>query len=343
MGFLSNSVNLLQESENYKTLRMPIKKIFSQNKYKLGIGRLLAKLKAKGNGIAQMQYIWKYCLKYLPKINKEYDVAISFLWPHYFVNEKVDADIKIGWIHTDYTKMDTDVELDLEMWRKLDYIVAVSEECKNTFLKKYPNLNKDILVIENITSPKIIKNLSNEKVDDFDVNENIFKLLSVGRYSEQKGFDNAIKALRILHDRGYKDIKWYIIGYGGEEELYKKLIAENNLEDSFILLGKKINPYPYMKLCDLYVQPSRYEGKAVTVGEARILGKPVIITNYPTAKSQLKNGFDGYITELSIEGIANGIEKLYNDQNLRKRLAYNCSNNDYSNKFELDKLYEIIE
>ena len=97
-----------------------------------------------------------------------------------------------------------------------------------------------------------------------------------------------------------------------------------------------------MKKCDLYVQPSRYEGKAVTVSEAQILGKAVMITNYKTAKSQLKDGVDGYITELSVEGIANGIEKLYNDSELRLRLEQNCLDSNYSNESELDKLYTII-
>ena len=216
------------------------------------------------------------------------------------------------------------------------------QECKNSFLIKYPNIKKEIIVIENITSPKVIKKLSNEKVNDFKKDDNSFKVLSVGRYSEQKAFDNAIRALRILHDRGYKNIKWYIIGYGSDENLYKKLIKENDLEDSFILLGKKVNPYPYMKMCDLYAQPSRYEGKAVTIGEAQILGKAVMITNYKTAKSQLKDGVDGYITELSVEGIADGIERLYNDSELRLSLQENCLNSDYSNEIELNKLYKII-
>ena len=342
INLLPKKVNLLKESDDYKTIRMPISSVFKNHKYRLGIGRLLARRKAKGNGIAQMQYMWKYCLPYLSKVEKKYDVAISFLWPHYCVTEKVDADIKIGWIHTDYTKIDTDVEIDIKMWQKLDYIVAVSEECKNAFLMKYPNINKDILVIENITSPELIRKLSYEDVDDFKKDENSFNVLSVGRYSDAKGFDNAIKALRILHDRGYKNIKWYIVGYGGEEELYRKLIKENELEDSFILLGKRTNPYPYMKKCDLYAQPSRYEGKAVTVGEAQILGKAVMITNYKTAKSQLKDDVDGYITELSVEGIANGIEKLYNDSELRLRLEQNCLDSNYSNESELDKLYTII-
>ncbi len=343
MHLIPNRVNLLKESDDYRTIRMPISSIFKNHKYRLGIGRLLARKKAKGNGIAQMQYMWRYCLPYLPKVEKKYDIAISFLWPHYCVTEKVDADIKIGWIHTDYTKIDTDIEVDIKMWNKLDYIIAVSEECKKAFITKYPDISVKIEVIENITSPEVIKQLGKQYVDDFSEDKNIFKILSVGRYTEQKGFDNAIKALKILHDKGYKNIKWYIIGYGEDEELYKELIKKYNLEQSFILLGKKINPYPYMKECDLYVQPSRYEGKAVTVGEARILGKTVLITNYPTAKSQLNNGFDGYITDMSVDGIVRGIEKLYSDNELRFRLEKNCMNTDYSNSHELKKLYEIIK
>ena len=123
--------------------------------------------------------------------------------------------------------------------------------------------------------------------------------------------------------------------------MIRKLIRENNLEESFILLGKKINPYPYIKVGDIYVQPSRYEGKAVTVGEAQILGKPVLITNYPTAKSQVRDKYDGVICELSIEGIANGIEDLFNNIDKLKLLEDNCKNSDYSNSYELEKLYSL--
>ena len=343
MKLLSGKYNLLPESRYYKTYRMSIASIFKSKQLKIGISRIRSRIKAKRNGIIQMQYIWKDTLQYMPKNEKKYDVAISYLWPHYFVGEKVSANIKIAWIHTDYSKIETDISLDLEMWNKFDYIVSVSDECKTAFLIKYPSLENKIIVIENITSPEFIKKQSQERIKDFYKEEGVFKILSVGRFSEAKGFDNAIKSLKVLHDRGYTNIKWYVVGYGGDEQLLKGLIAENNLEDSFILLGKKTNPYPYMKCCDLYVQPSRYEGKAVTVTEAQILGKPVMITNYKTAKSQLKDGIDGYIAELSIEGIADGIEKLYNDTELRKQLEENCKNKDYTNKSELEKLYKIID
>ena len=112
------------------------------------------------------------------------------------------------------------------------------------------------------------------------------------------------------------------------------------MSDRFILLGKKINPYPYMKKCDIYCQPSRYEGKAVT--EAQILGKPVVITNFPTAKSQLSHSFDGLITPMGVEGIVNGLRKSIEDTDLRNRLTSNTLTVDYGNSDEIQKLYQII-
>ena len=350
MPLLNNKVNLLKEDRKYSTFRKSIVETFKQGNILLGSSRILARifanLKGKINktneyGVYQMQLMWKYALPFLPKIEKEYDVAISYLWPHYFIAEKVKAIKKIAWIHTDYSTIETDVNLDLKMWDKFDHIIAVSEECKNAFLTKYPILKEKIKVIENITSPDFIKKMAKENIECIE-EDNSFKVLSVARLSHAKGIDRAVKALKILHERGLTNIKWYVVGYGGDEEIIRKLIEENNLQESFILLGKKVNPYPYMKRCDLYVQPSRYEGKAVTVGEAQILGKPVMITNYTTAKSQVKEDFDGYICDSTIEGIADGIEKLFGDKALRDKLSCNCKKSDYKNFNELNKLYKLI-
>ena len=351
MKLLPKRPNLLPEVDAYTSFRKSIAQLFKERKFKLAIARGKAKLEANkianennflDSGYIQMQLMWKYSLPYLPKLDKEYDVAISYLWPHYFVSEKVKAKRKIAWIHTDYSTIATDIDMDLKMWNKFDYIMAVSEECKNAFLKKYSSLKGKVKVMENITSPEFIRKMAEEDIEENIKEDDSFKLVSVARFSHAKGIDNAVKALKLLHDRGLTDIKWYVVGYGGDEEIIRKLIKENNLEESFILLGKKINPYPYMKACDLYVQPSRYEGKAVTVGEAQILGRPVIITNYTTAKSQVRENIDGYICELSIEGIANGIEKLYKDKNLRTKLSDNCKKTNYSNSNELNNLYSIF-
>lgn len=351
MPFLTDKVNLLNENNKYSTFRKSIGQTIKEGNYFLGTTRVISKFgaKIKGRlnnvdeyGIYQMQLMWKYALPFLPRLHKEYDVAISYLWPHYFVAEKVKAKRKIAWIHTDYSTIETDIPMDLKMWNKFDYIMAVSEECKNAFLKKYPSLKNKVKVMENITSPDFIRTMAKESIEENILNDNSFKLVSVARLSHAKGIDNAVRALKILHDRGLTDIKWYVVGYGGDEEMIRNLIKENNLEDSFILLGKKINPYPYMKMADLYVQPSRYEGKAVTVTEAQILGKPVLITNYTTAQSQLKDNIDGYICDLSVEGIVDGVEKLYKDKELRNKLLQRCEKTDYSNSYELNSLYSIF-
>ena len=351
MPMLNDKVNLLDEINQYSTFRKSIGETIKQGNLILGLTRVLSKFLAKVNGksknlseygIYQMQLMWKYALPFLPKLDKEYDIAISYLWPHYFVAKKVKAKRKIAWIHTDYSTIETDIDMDLKMWNKFDYIIAVSEDCKNAFLKKYPSLKEKVKVMENITSPNFIRKMTEEDIEEDIKKDDSFKLVSVARLSHAKGIDNAVKALKLLHDRGLTNIKWYVVGYGGDEEMIRKIIKENNLEDSFILLGKKINPYPYINAGDIYVQPSRYEGKAVTVGEAQILGKPVIITNYTTSKSQVRENIDGYICELSIEGIANGIEKLYKDKNLRTQLSDNCKKTNYSNSNELNNLYSIF-
>ena len=350
MSLLPLEPNLLPENKQYKTFRQEIKEVFLNQYFMLGIARLYSNMAAKvygkkyqfkESGIYQMQLIWEKCLPFLSSVEKEYDVAISYLWPHYFVANKVKAKIKIAWIHTDHSTMETNLEMDLKVWSQYDYIISISDEVTKSFLSQYPSLESKIVMIENITSPQFIRMMANEN-DQIPFHSEHFNIVSVGRLCYPKGYDNAVKALRILHDRGYTNLKWYIVGYGGDEPMLRELIAQNGLEDSFILLGKKINPYPYIKACDLYVQPSRYEGKAVTVTEAQILYKPVLITNYETAHSQLKNEFDGYITEKSIEGIADGVEKLYLDAQLREQLVEGCKQSSYGNADELQKLYSLF-
>jgi glycosyltransferase involved in cell wall biosynthesis len=172
--------------------------------------------------------------------------------------------------------------------------------------------------------------------------QNEFNLLSVGRLCHPKAFDKAIEVLYWIHQRGYRNIKWSIIGYGPDEKILIELIKKYNLHDSFTLLGKINNPYPYIKACDLYVQPSRYEGKAVTVSEAKILAKPILVTNYPTAPSQIDHLVDGIICDTSVEHIAQAIIDLFENPDQRTILSKFCQTQNYQNVNELDKLYDLM-
>ena len=134
-----------------------------------------------------------------------------------------------------------------------------------------------------------------------------------------------------------------MVGFGRDEELIRQKIKEFEMENHVCILGKKENPYPYIKACDLYVQPSRFEGKSVTVKEAQILGKPVVITNYTTSQSQLEDGMDGMIVPLDNKLCANAIVDLLMDAERMNILSRNCMESDYSNCAEVHKLYELIE
>lgn len=351
MNLIPKQTKILREIPQYTTFRRSIAEVLKNKQYRIGLSRILSKVNAgligrmrriPEPGYVQMQLMWRYASPFLPKMDKEYDVAISYLWPHYFVADKVRSKKKIAWIHTDYSTVETKVWLDLKMWSKFDHIVAVSEACKESFLKKYGELVNKVIVMENITSPEFVKKMARDAVHDPILHDKRFKLITVARLSHAKGIDHAVRALKLLHDRGCTDIAWYVVGYGGDEAMLKQLIAQNNLENSFILLGKKTNPYPYIEACDLYVQPSRYEGKAVTVTEAKILGKPILITNYSTARSQIEDGVDGFICELSVEGIAAGIERLWKQHELRNALINTIQAQDHSNSYEMEKLFTVI-
>lgn len=351
MSLIPFQPNLLPEIPQYSTFRKSIKQTMLERHFLIGFSRVFAKVKAsiyhrrkklEEPGYYQMQMMWKYALPFMPKLNKNYDIAISYLWPHYFIADKVRAKKKIAWIHTDYSTVETDVTLDLKMWDKFDHIVAVSEACRDSFLKKYKRLKQKIQVMENLTAPDFIYKMCEEYCDNPMEKDNRFKILTIARLSHAKGIDNAVRALNRLIEKRNNDIVWYVVGYGGEEEMVKGLIKKYSLENNFILLGKKVNPYPFLKACDLYVQPSRYEGKAVTVSEAKVLGKPILITNYPTAKSQITSGVDGYICDLSVEGLVEGIEMLYNNTESREILRKNLKEFDFNNHEELKVLYKLI-
>lgn len=367
LSLLPKKVNILPQIPAYTVFRKPLIQSFKEGHILTSIIRVLCKVAAgfkakhrklkEGSGYIQMQLVAKYVSSVLPGPKKKYDLAISYAWPHDIVANNIVAAKKIAWIHTDYSELEIDNKLDLAVWNKFDHIASISDACSNAFLSKYPSLEVKIILIENITSPLFIakmaenpcslnerrrKEVEVEVEEEEEEEESSFTIVSVGRLSYAKGFDLAVQALRSLHDKGFRNINWYIVGYGGFESELNVLIAANNLQDSFVLLGKQTNPYPFIKACDIYVQPSRYEGKAVTVTEAKILSKPILITNYPTAFSQIEDEFDGIICELSVEGIANGIERLYKDTELREKLARNCECTNYSNGYELNKLYRLL-
>lgn len=350
-NYIPTGINILPIIEQYTLLACPIYDIYKRHPL-ISLARIFGKYRAKlynlrkhygKNSQVQIEYSHKYTRKLMPQIsNKEYDLAISFLTPHYFVAEKVMAKKKVAWIHTDYTSVRINVESELRMWSVYDNIISISDMCTKAFIDIFPSLKKKIIKIENPLPIELIKSQAQFEIKDMykDSDKQIL-FLSIGRFSEQKNFDNVPIICRLVRSYGC-DIKWYLIGYGNDEKIIRDYIRKEKMEKYVIILGKKENPYPYIKKCDWYVQPSRYEGKAVTVREAQILHKPVIITNYLTAKSQLHNGIDGIIVPLDNYACAEQIVKILKKEETKQSLVNGTFQYDYSGRDEIYKLDMLI-
>lgn len=348
MQYIPKQVRLLPENRRYSSLAVPLSDVIKKGAFGVALGRYKGKKKAakfaaensfKSSEYVFIEYSHKYTVRHMPPISeKEYDLVISFLTPHYFAAKKTRAKRKIAWIHTDYSFIEIDVESELKMWSAYDRIIAISSSVKDAFLKKFPSLSDRVTVIENIHAAEFIKSQSEEfdATDEMPDDGNI-KLLSVGRFCDAKNFDNVPEICSML-----ENVKWYIIGYGADEDLIRNKIAEFGMQDNVVLLGKKTNPYPYFKACDFYIQPSRYEGNAVTVNEALILGKLVAITNYATAASQIIDGTDGVIVPLENKKCAEGLMRFVKDKNLQARILGNLKKTDFSKSSEINKLYQLI-
>lgn len=354
MQFIPEWINLLPQIPKYSVLERPIVELVKRGFWGIAAGRLWAKYISKvaykrsgselenNGGLDKMS---KCTAPLLPRINQSvtYDLAISFLTPHRIVAEKVKAKKKIAWIHTDYTRVWVDAEDELKVWQKYDYVASISGDVTNTFLQVFPSLAPKIVEIENTLSPTFVRKRAElQNVDKEIRHEGTITLLSVGRFSDAKNYDNVPDICKRLINETKLNIKWYIIGYGGDEALIRKKIKEAGMEEHVILLGKRSNPYPYIKACDIYVQPSRYEGKSVTVREAQMLCKPVVVTNYPTAPSQIRSGIDGVIVPMDNEGCANGLAEVICDKPLQERIIAHLKTHDYGNESEVEKIYTLI-
>lgn len=256
--------------------------------------------------------MWCELLKKMPAWDTEYDVALAYWGDHtmFYMCDKVKAKKKIAWLHFDYASPPREDALYLHYFSKCDKVVTVSKKIEASLKQALPEIADKVMTMENIIDAEDILQRASEPCDLADDVRGI-RLLTVGRICHQKGYDMAIPAIARLVS-GKNDIKWYIIGDGeaiDKENLHER-IRKYGLQDRVSFLGIRQNPYPYMKACDIYLQPSRHEGKPIAVEEAKILQKPIVVTDYSSAKEQMA-GYPIYeIVEISEDGIYGGLQTM---------------------------------
>lgn len=294
----------------------------------------LARLTGGLHGMVNAMDVW--IAKHTPAIEKHYDAAIAYQGGRciYYIVEQIDADIKIGYVHSNYSVNETDFMLkpsDSKYFPKMDSIITISQVCLESLWSEFPTLKDHCHVIENICSPKMIATLA-EQGPSYDDTFKGVRIATMGRFDIHiKGMDLAIEACRELKNKGL-EFRWYWLGEGEQRSVLEDMIKTAGVQDVFILLGAKINPYPYIKDADIYVQPSRIEGKSVALDEVKVLHRPIVVTEFGSVYDQFTDEQNALIAKMEPEAIANKIERLIKELETRQRLNANLQNEKVGNE-----------
>ena len=290
--------------------------------------------------------MWLHFMEKMPAVKESYDIAVAYWGDRtmFYMCDKVKAEKKIAWLHFDYRNPPRDNEIYLPYFKKCDRVVTVSAAIDESLRSELPEISDRCVMMENITNPKQIWDLALRGETYPDTHFRGKRILTIGRISEQKGLDLVVPVLKRLREENY-DIRWYVLGDG--EEGYKRQLSEKLLDagvaDMMLFLGTTPNPYSYLRDCDIYAQPSRHEGKPISVEEAKIMYKPILATRYLSASEQLENGELGVLCDISSDGIYEGIKKLLDSPALCDRLTETLSRRKFGNSGEIEKFYDMIK
>lgn len=282
-------------------------------------------------------------LKKIPQLAEKYDIAVNFhmhsaflVW---YVSERVIADKKYTWMHNDFETTRYNIRALKKYLFCSEHFFAVSDQVREEFSKIFPDFaSKTSTALNIIPSEEILK-----KADEYYPQSYVgskLKLLTVGRLEEQKGLNIAINICEKLKELNLK-FNWFILGDGTLREILQNEIKKKKLDDCFHLLGAQMNPYPYFKNCDIYVQTSIHEGYGIALAEARLFSKPIVTTNFAGAKEQIVDNETGRIVEVDQQTILEALKEVMCNDQIRKKYSDNLrqvpftQNLDYIQEFFL--------
>ena len=332
---IPKNVKLIKGNEYFSYVDVSIKKILKEKDLKQFFNKVSLVMLLKSGKIE------KKIKKARDKIlKKDYDTEIAFSdgFSHIFVANG-NTPNKIAWMHTDISVQNDSkryYNLVRESLEKMNMSVCVSDRVRDVY-KSYYDLDDDkIKTIHNIINDIEIKNKGTEKID-VEYSKDTVNLISVGRLEFQKNYTRFIKVHKKLIDDGYK-INSYLIGDGLEYDKLSNLVKEKKIDNTFKFLGRKDNPFPYVKNADLFVLSSILEGLPTVLYESIILGTPCVSTLVAGAKEVLKDEY-GLVVENSDEGLYNGLKRILDDKGLLKKYKsnaamYKLENSDIINKIE---------
>ena len=295
---------------------------------------------ARSESLIPKNLLWKAVSDGSRPPKGEYDMAVAFIEgaSTYFAADRVQAKVKAAFVHIDYRKAGYTRRLDHGCYSRFQAIFCVSPDTRSVFLSEYPELTDRTFVFGNIIDPCWIRARS-EEPGGFDDRFDGIRIVSLGRLVKQKSFEIAIEAARLLLERGHR-VRWYVFGEGEERGALEREIRKLGLEGRFILAGAALNPYPYLRQAQIYVQCSRFEGRSIAVREAKVLGMPVVLS--AASGDQVTDGVDGIVVEPDPRSVADGVEKLIMDPELRRRLGRTAAESKQEHE-DIQRFLQLLE
>ncbi|CAB5694293.1 GDP-mannose-dependent alpha-(1-6)-phosphatidylinositol monomannoside mannosyltransferase [Aeromonas hydrophila] len=244
----------------------------------------------------------------------EYDIAIAYIegLSTYLVSG-INSNDKVACVHANLFSHHisapyyASLKAEYDAYANMDRLIFVSNSVKNGFNERIGLRDYESNVIGNIFDIEVITNNSNMENDSQILYPYI---VAVGRLVEVKGFDKLIRAFTKIKKNGQEDLKLVIIGDGPLKSALDDLISTLGMKEHIILLGKKENPYPYIKSAQCLVSSSVSEGHPLSIGEAIILGTPIIATCCEGNIGLLAHGRYGYLCENDEDGLASALYSL---------------------------------
>ena len=304
--------------------------------------------KVKKNKRKAVQIMSKQGCKYSRRHDKEYDIAVAyeFNWCMNYVINRVKAKKKVIWHHVEFEKSGMDYKIDRKAMDQADALVFVSEDCKKSYCEKHPEHKDKAYFIPNLLASEYVRAKGEEDVEvPFEDNENLLKFITVARISfEHKGLDRAVRVFARLKEEGLlNNIKWLIIGDGRDMGKFRAMIEEYSLTEIIYPIGVRQNPIPYLKKADCFLLPSRHEGKPMVITESFIMGLVPVVTEYTSAREQIKDGVDGLVFDNNEEALYEGLKKVIENPQIINELLENVLRTDYGNEKEIAEFDKLAE
>ena len=285
--------------------------------------------------------LWRVMSDSGQSIKEHYDMAVAYLegGATYYVHDHINADRKFTFLHVDYRFAGYTRELDKNCYPDFDRIFTVSDEVKKSFVKVYPECSQNTYVFHNLIDQKEIRRKA-ELPGGFEDSYDGKRILTVGRLTAQKAYEISIDAMKILKDHGVK-ARWYVLGEGELREKLQSQINRLGLQEDFVLLGAKTNPYPYYRQCNLYVHATRFEGKSIAIQEAQTLGCTILVSDSSGNREQVIQGEDGMMCSLTPEAVSRNIEELLKNPQKCRELGQKAAVKLLSEDKDVLKLFQI--